>query len=76
MMGYSTQIKGYKIWDVESSTLVVSRDVVFKESSVNSLGIDIQSNEATDSNVADTGGECVENVYSNIKLPSDSSKES
>ena len=34
MMGYSTRSKGYKIWDVEPSKLVVSRDFIFNESSV------------------------------------------
>ena len=56
MTGYSTQSKGYKIWDVESSKLVVSGDVVSSESSVDSLGIDIQPTEVTDRNVADTVG--------------------
>ena len=55
MMGCSTQSKGYKIWDVESSKLVVSRDVEFNESSVNSLEVQIQTNEVTDSNVAGPG---------------------
>ena len=52
MMGYFYQSKGYKIWDVESSKLVVSRDVTFNESSVHSLEVQIQTNEVTDSNVA------------------------
>ena len=39
MTGYTTQSEGYKIWDVESSKLVVSGDVVFNKSSVDSLGI-------------------------------------
>ena len=43
MMGYSTQSKGYEIWDVDSPKLVVSRDVVFNESSVNSLEAQIKT---------------------------------
>ena len=31
MMGYSSQSKGYKLWDIESKKFVVSRDVTFKE---------------------------------------------
>ena len=31
MMGYSTQSKGYKFWDIESKKFVVSRDVKFIE---------------------------------------------
>ena len=34
-MGYSTQSKGYKIWDLEFSKLVISRGVTFDESSTN-----------------------------------------
>ena len=55
IMGYSTQSKGYKIWDIESSKLVVSRDVTFDESSVDPPEIDVQPDEITDSNVADPG---------------------
>ena len=62
MMGYSTQSKGYEIWDAESSKLVVSRDVIFNESSVNSLEVQIQANEVTDSNVAGPGGEMKKEV--------------
>ena len=72
MMGYSTQSKGYKVWDVESSKLVVSRDVVFNESSVDSLGIDIQPNEVSDSNVAGPGGEMKKEVDGNIDSSPDS----
>ena len=36
-MGYSTQSKGYEIWDLESNKLIVSRDVTFDESSTNCL---------------------------------------
>ena len=55
MMGYSTQSKGCKIWDIESSKLVVSRDLIFDESSVNPPQVHIQPNEVTDSNLVDTG---------------------
>ena len=67
MMGYSTQSQGSKVWDVESSKLVVPRDVVFNESSVDSLGISIQPNEETDSNVPGPGGEIKKEVEGNIE---------
>ena len=76
MMGYSTKSKGYKICDADSSKLVVSRDVTFNESSVNPPEVHIQSNEVTDSNVADSGGESVRDVDSNIELSLDTSEES
>ena len=56
MMGNSTQSKGYKIWDVESSKLIVSPDFILNESSVNLLEVNMQPNEVTDSNVADPKG--------------------
>ena len=31
-LGYSTQSKAYKLWDLESKSLVISRDVHFVES--------------------------------------------
>ncbi len=36
ILGYSTQSKGYKIWDTESRVLVISRDVRIDESSLGS----------------------------------------
>ena len=74
MIGCSTRSKGYKIWDVESSKLAVSRDVMFNEPSVSPPEACIQSNAVMDCNVADPGGESFKNVDSNIKLPSDSSE--
>ena len=35
MMGYSSQIKGHKLWDADARKFVVSRDVTFNESSNN-----------------------------------------
>ena len=31
MMGYSSQSKGYKLWDISTEKIVVSRDVTFNE---------------------------------------------
>lgn len=36
-MGYSSQSKDYKLWDVESQKYIVPRDVKFNESSVTKL---------------------------------------
>ena len=76
MMSYSIQSKGYKIWDIESSKLVVSRDVIFNEPSVNSLELHVSTNTVTDTNVAAPGGERDNIVDNNIELSSDSSEES
>ena len=46
--------------------MVVFRDVVFNESSVNSLEVQIQTNEVTDRNVAGPGGELKKEVDGNI----------
>ena len=75
MMGYSTQSKGYNIWDIESSKLIVSRDVIFNESSVNPLDVHVPTNTVEDSNVAAPGGERDNNVDNNIELSSDSYEE-
>ena len=47
--------------------MVVSRDAVFNESSVNSLDVQIQTNEVTDSNIAGPGGEMKKEVDGNIE---------
>ena len=72
MMGFCTQSKGFKIWDVDSSKLVLSRDVVFNESLVNSLEVQNQTNEVTDSNVAGPGREMKKEVDGNIDSSPDS----
>ncbi len=71
MMGYSTQSKGYKIWDTESTKLIVSRDVTFNEKSVEPTGIDLPINEESSSNVADPGGEAKGELDANIDSTSD-----
>ena len=76
MMGYSNQSKGYKVWDIEGSKLVVSRDVIFNESSVNPQEVHVPTSTVTDSNFAAPGGERDNNVDNNIELSSDSSEES
>ena len=76
MMGYSSQSKGYKIWDIESSKLVVSRDVIFNEYSVDPLQVHVPTNAVTDSNVASPGVERDNNVNNNIELSSYMSEDS
>ena len=66
MICYATQSKGCKTWNVDSSKLVVPRDVVFNESSVNSLEAQIQTNEVTDGNFDGPGGEMKKEVDGNI----------
>ena len=39
MMGYSTQSKGYKLWDANVGKFVVLRDVTFNESSISKISI-------------------------------------
>ena len=68
MIGYSQQSKGYKIWDPESSSLVVSRDVTFDENSVDSLEIPLPTSNCSASDVAVPGGEVKEEVEDNIDL--------
>ena len=74
MMGYSNQSKGYKIWDIEASKLIISRDVTFDERSVESLAIDIPTSDATGSNVAVPGGDPKKEVEDNIDLTPSSSE--
>ncbi len=57
MMGYSNQSKAYKVWDVESSKMIVSRDVIFDEALTDRTCIDIPTNAVKPSNVATPGGE-------------------
>ncbi len=68
MMGYSTQSKGYRIWDIETSKLIVSRDVTFLESSVDPTSIEISQRIEDSSNVAVPGGEAKIEVDDNIDL--------
>ena len=73
MKGYSTQIEGYKVWDIKSSKLIVSRDVIVSESSVDCLQVHVPINAVADRNIAAPERERVNNVDKNIELSSDSS---
>ena len=55
MIGYSTQSKGYKIWNTETSKLVVSRDVTFDESSVDPNTIEVTVTEEDNNNIVVPG---------------------
>ena len=53
MISYSTQIRGYKIRDLDAPKLIISRDVVFDETlcsfSIPEFSIaDVASNNVTD----------------------------
>ncbi len=65
---YSTQGKGYKTWDIESSKLIVSRDLTFDESSLDAPGIEIHTNSRQPSNLAVPGGDAKEEVDDKIDL--------
>ncbi len=45
MIGYSTRSKVYKVWDTESRTLIISRDVKFDESSFSSSTSTLEDSE-------------------------------
>ncbi len=76
MMGYSSQSKGYKIWDVETSKLIVSRDVTFSESAVDPTSTIISDTAEHSSNVAVPGGGAKIEVDNNIDLTPDENTES
>lgn len=75
MMGHSAQNIGYKIEDAESAKLVVSRDVIFVESSLDSLEVHIPPNEVS-SVIFLIQVELVGDVDSKIEPSSDPTKES
>ena len=68
IIGYSRLSKGYKIWDLDSSSFVVSRDVTFHENSINSLAIPFSTSNDFPSNVVVPEGEVKEEVDDNIDL--------
>ncbi len=76
MLGYSTQSKGYKIWDVVSQTIVVSRDVTFDESSMDNPEVQIPPSDDHSSNVDVPGGEVKNDVEDNIVSSSEPSEQS
>ena len=51
MMGYSNQSKGYNIWCIETSKLIVSRGVIFGESSVDPDTMKVRASDKDNSNV-------------------------
>ena len=74
-MGFSTQSKGYKFWDLESNKIVVSRDVTFDESSTNSSVTQFEISEDNSGNDAVPGRECKIELADNIDLFSVASEE-
>ena len=74
-MGYPTQSKGYKIWDLEFSKLIVSRDVTFDESPTNLSEIQVEISEDNPGNDPVPCGECKIELADNIDLFSVASEE-
>ncbi len=62
MLGYSTQSKGYKIWDTEAQTIIVSRDVKFDESSFSSPISTLEDADEASGSVKVQGGEVANEV--------------
>ncbi len=71
MMGYSSMSKGYKIWDIESSKLVISRDVTFDEVSTTSWTTEMNIDNPQSINVAGPGGDMKDEVDDNSDLTPD-----
>eukprot|EP00171_Calliarthron_tuberculosum_P022915 IDg22915t1 len=53
MVGYSTQSKGYKLWDQDLGKFVVSRDVTFDEDGDRTLSVDAETSELATAKVED-----------------------
>ncbi len=68
MKGYSSQSKGYRIWDLESSKLIAIRDVTFAESSFHYPTNEIPNGVGKPSNVAVLRGEGKAEKEDNIDL--------
>ena len=65
-VGYSTQSKGYKIWDLELSKIIVSRDVTFEEIRSDPIEIDIRDIKEEPRKVVVPEGEAKPEVEDNI----------
>lgn len=64
MLGYPSQSKGYKIWDVDSKKMIVSRDVQFLEHTHENTDAEVNPD-----NVSVQGGEVKLKVEQNIVPP-------
>ena len=69
MIGYSTQSKGYKIWDIESKSIIVSRDVRFDEFSSNHPTTTFEDSTDVLDSVTVQGGEVRKPMSDNTALP-------
>ena len=70
MVGYSLNSKGYKLWDAESKSFVISRDVKFDEKLDRSNSVAISSSDEKSIDVAIQEGECKEEVHDDINSQS------
>ena len=62
MLGYSTNSKGYKIWDLESKCIIISRDVTFDELSIQSEPVNVEISKPAEYNVPVQGGDLDEEI--------------
>ncbi len=69
MIGYSTQSKGYKIWDLESKSIIISRDVRFDEASTISHSTKFYNTGNPTDSVDVQGGEISEELPVDIDPP-------
>ena len=74
MFGYSLNSKGYKLWDAQSNSFVVSRGVAFEKNLWSSKSVAIEDDDANTHDVAIQEGEAKEEVNVDIDSQSTTSQ--